>query len=65
MFNKSKKTFSEDVIVVYFIKGYYYISKQDSEALEYNLMILVYAFNGDMYVRLNNVGRIHEVEVTY
>lgn len=61
VFNKSKRTSTEDVTSVYFIKGYYYISKKDSEVfgIQFDDTDL-YAFNGDMFVRLNNVGRIQE-----
>lgn len=61
IFNKAKSN-TEDVTIVYFIQGYYYISKKDSDnfGIKFDDGDL-FAFNGEMFVRLNNVGRVKEV----
>lgn len=61
VFNKAKDTNKDDVTSVYFIKGYYYISKKDSES--FGVVFDdndLFALNGDLYVNLNNIGRIKE-----
>lgn len=61
VFNKTKTTAKDDVTSVYFINGYYYISKKDSETFG---VIFddndLFALNGDLFVKLNNIGRIQE-----